>query len=203
MAMKRAQSAKAPDEYRAVPFDPEKQTAKKTQSFGLKVTPAQAQAAMLVLEQYIAERAELAKDKVRIGNTVNSIKLMDTFKRFTDEIGKRVKSPAEAAYDSIRFTIVPSFMEDEDITSIKVEDVGRVNVMDDVQVKVEDKDKLFEWLKANELEDMITEGVHAQTLAAFVRKRLKDPIDEEEGENLPGAEIITVTPVTRAQITRS
>lgn len=202
-----AAKKKAEPTHVIVPFDPKDwnettdQSTKvpkgKKPSTGLKIHPNQAQEAMKVLEAYVIERAELAADRPRLGDTVHAIQLMDSLFRFKEEIADRIKSPTEKAYDMLRFNVVPEFMTDEDITNITVDGVGRCNVQDDVQVKVEDKPKLFAWLIENEKEDMIVESVNAQTLTAFVRQRMK------AGEELPDGDIIKVTPVVRAAITRS
>ena len=174
--------------------DTPKEPPKKTT--GLRVHPTQAKEAIGLLESYVKERADLAMDKLRLGSAVDAIKLMHTLKAFTEELAERVKSPAEKAYDIIRFGVVPEMMESEDMTTVTVDEVGRCNIQDDVSVKVLDKQGLFEWLTENEKEDMITEQVNAQTLTAFIRQRLK------EGLEVPPETIITVTPVVRAVITK-
>jgi hypothetical protein len=168
----------------------------KANGYGLKVGPKQVEAALATLEAYVAERAALVTDKAKM-DLLGSIKLMDALYKFKDEVADRVKSPAEKAYDTLRFVVVPEWMDEKGVPSITVEGVGRCNVTDDVQVKVNAKGGLFEWLTKNEFEDMIQQNVNAQTLAAFVRKRLK------AGLPLPDADVMEVKPVTRAAITRS
>lgn len=196
------------DSYKEVPYNPEdwgpggkkpNASPKPCEIRGpLKVHPDKAREAISLLEEFVRERAALMEDRhVHLKDTVTAIKLMDALYRFKEELAERIKSPVEKAYDKMRFTIVPEFMTDSDITTITVEDVGRCNVQDDVSVKVEDKEALKEWLIENEKEDMITESVNAQTLTAFIRQRMK------AGEDTPGLEILKVTPVVRATITRS
>lgn len=168
---------------------------------GLKIHPDRAHEALELLAAFVAERVELAKDKSRLGNAVGAIKVMHSLKQFVEAVGERVKSPLELAYDSMRFNIVPSFMEDEEITKITVDDVGRVNVTDDLRVSVKDKPGLHAWLIENDLEDMISTTVNTQTLTAFFRNRIKEG-KAQDGKGLPKAEIVEVTPFVRAQITK-
>lgn len=181
------------------PESPKKTAAPKGPAF--KIHPDRAHEALEVLAAYVAERVDYAK-KENIANTVEAVKVMHGFKKLAEAVGERVKSPLELAYDTMRFTIVPTFMEDEEITKITVDDVGRVSVSDDLRVTVEDKEALREWLVANELEDMITETVNTQTLTAFVRNRMKEG-KTQDGKGLPKDNILRVTPFTRAAITKA
>lgn len=168
---------------------------------GLKVHPDRAHEALEVLATYVAERAELVKEKANFGNAVEAIKMMHALKQLAEALAERVKSPAEEAYNMMRFNHVPSFMEDEEITKISVEDIGRVNVMDDLRLSVKDKKALHDWLVENDLEDMITSSVNAQTLTAFFRGRIKEG-KQQNGKDLPDPKIVEVTPFVRAQITK-
>lgn len=183
----------------AKPAAPPKTAAPKGK--GLKIHPDRAHEALEVLAAYVAERVELAKDKASFGNTVEAIKMMHTLKSLAEAIAERIKSPAEEGYNLMRFNHVPSFMDDEEITKITVDDVGRVNVLDDLRVSVKDKKALQDWLIENNLEDLITTSVNAQTLTAFFRGRIKEG-KKQDGKELPDPKIVEVTPFVRAQITK-
>jgi hypothetical protein len=170
--------------------------------YKLKISAAQVEDALATLQEYVRERAALlaipeGADRCAIDDALTAIRLMDALYSFKDEVADRVKSPAEKAYDVLRFTVVPKLMDSDGVTTVSVAGVGRVNLQDDVAVSVakEDKDALHNWLIANDLEDMITKSVNAQTLAAFARRRVK------EGEPLP--EVMKVKPLVRAVITRA
>lgn len=135
-----------------------------------------------------------------------ALKLMDQVFRHKELISDLVKSPIEKLYDILRFTVVPEVFADNEITTLTLEGIGRCNIMDDISVSMEGADKeekevhkqaFYQWLRENELEDIITQTVNAQTLAAFVRRQ----IQSKDGLKLP-YDHIKVTPVTRAQITR-
>lgn len=168
---------------------------------GFKIHPEQALEALNLLAAYIDERVEAAKDKAKLGNTVGAIKIWDAISKLKDAVAERLKTPLEEAYNTLRFNTVPSFMEDEEITRITVDDVGRVNITDDIRVTVNDKEGLKDWLIEVDKEDLITSVVNAQTLAAFVRGRIKEGLTQD-GKGLPKEDIITVTPFVRAAITR-
>ncbi len=178
-------------------------------NMNMLISDVEAERAVGLLGQYVSERlALLGLPEVdgepvsdhALDSTLEAIHQMSKLFNLKELIQKRVKTPLERGYDYLRFTIVPKMMEDDDTTSLTVSGVGRVNIMDDVQVKVQDKAALNEWLIEHELEDMITESVNAQTLAAFVRKRVRDA---KEAPELPPEAVLTYKPITRAQITRS
>ena len=158
------------------------------------VSSAKVEEALTTLAAYLTERSTYIAEADY--DLTQSINMMDALYRFKESVAERVKSPAEKLYDAMRFTVVPNKMDEQEVTSVTIEGVGRVNITDDVSVKVQDKQKLMEWLIANELEDMIQQTVNAQTLSAFIRRRMR------AGEPLP-SELIEVKPVVRAAITRS
>ncbi len=177
-------------------------TATTPKGSGLKIHPDRAHEALELLAAYVAERVELAQDKARLGNAVGAIKIMHALNLLAEAVSERVKSPLEIAYNSLRFNIVPTMMEDEEIDKITVEDVGRVNVVDDLRLSVKDKQALNKWMIENDFEDLITSTINAQTLTAFFRKRIKEGM-KQDGKELPKPDIVEVTPFVRAQLTKS
>jgi hypothetical protein len=166
-----------------------------------EVTHRKAQAAVTTLFKYVEER-RLAVERGLITSPVEAIKLMSDMNFFKEDLADRAKTPAEKLYDTLRFTTIPNAMDGEDMTTLGVEGVGKVHLQDDVTVKTEDKQALIEWLTKNQLEDMIIEQVNAQTLAAFVRRRIREAGEKKQVAVLPGEKIITIKPIVRAVITR-
>lgn len=172
-----------------------------------EITPRRAAAAIRCLADYVQER-EQAVAKGKMTDTVGAIKMMNEIDLFTTELATRAKTPAEKLYDTLRFTTVPNLMDGNDMTSLGVEEVGKVHLQDDVTVKQEDKGALKAWLVERELEDMITEQINAQTLAAFVRRRIREAAEQSAKlkknipPDLPGEKIVTIKPIVRAVITR-
>lgn len=171
-------------------------------AYRLKVSPADVEHALTMLAAYVSERVLLVEGN-RLTNSQEAIRLQSAINGFTEEIAKRVKNPAEALYNKLRFTTVPAFMEDEGITTIGVEGVGRVHLEDDISIKVENKEALATWLTNNGLEDLIKETVNAQTLAASMRGRMKE--NAERVKNMKGVDIdpkalLAMPPVTVCEI---
>lgn len=167
----------------------------------MDITPRMASAAISTLAQFVQER-QLAVEQRKIGTTVEAVKLMNQLFQLKEELQTRAKSPIEKLYDVLRFTSIPNLMDGEEITNLGVEGVGKAHLQDDVQIKVEDKKALKEWLVNEDLEDMITESVNAQTLAAFVRRRIVEAAEKKKMPVLPGTDIITIKPIVRAVIVR-
>lgn len=172
---------------------------KDTNKFKFAVAPEQAEACIAMLQLYVAERAALLEipdgaSHCAIAKSGEAIRLMSALYHFKEAIADRVKSPAEKAYDGLRFTVIPNLMDGEDLTSCTIEGIGRINLQDDVQVKVLDSQKMQGWLIEEGFEDLIKTTVNAQTLAAFVRRRVK------ADEDLP-TDLLEIKPIVRAVIT--
>lgn len=83
---------------------------------------------------------------------------------------------------------IPAKMDAQDITSIKIDGVGRVSLGTRVSVSMLDKQAGMEWLRENGHGDIIQETVNASTLSAFSKSLL-----EEEGVELPDDKFKTST----------
>lgn len=103
-----------------------------------------------------------------------------------------------AEFDTLRLELLPLQMEDEGLEGFRVEGVGRVSLTADMYVKVKPNlaKALILWLKKNKLGDLAQETVNSSTLKAFVKRRI------EEGLAYP-EDVLSVTPFTRASITKS
>lgn len=159
------------------------------------------------LRRYNEWLEQQARNEQKKLTPMAALRLMDQVFRHKELISDHVKSPIEKIYDILRFTVVPEVFTDNEVTTLTVEGIGRCNIMDDISVsmegstkeeKEEHKQAFYQWLRQNELEDLITQTVNAQTLAAFVRRQ----IQSKDGLKLP-YDHIKVKPVSRAQITRS
>lgn len=163
--------------------------------FGLAIHPSKATQAILLLQAYVAERVQIV-EAGKIADLTDAVKLMAAINDFTETLQELVKAPAEVLYNRLRFTVVPTKADDAGVDTIGVLGVGKMHLQDDIQCKVEDKEALYKWLTDNELEDLITEQVNAQTLTATFRKRIKENLP------MPAQDIVKVTPVVRAVIKR-
>ena len=91
---------------------------------------------------------------------------------------------------------LPEIMDDDGVSNITVEGVGRVNLQSNVFASIVEanRDEAFEWLRSTGKGSLISEVVNATTLKAAAKQWLKN------GEPIP--ECIKVTPYTAAVLTQ-
>lgn len=108
-----------------------------------------------------------------------------------------VKTLLQKKYDALRLNLVPPAMDDNNVTTMSVDGVGRVGLTADVYVSVlaENRLALHKWLRDNNHADLIKETVNAGTLKAFIKASIK------KGETFP-EDIIKVTPFSRVTIAK-
>jgi len=110
---------------------------------------------------------------------------------------KAQKAILEAKHDALRLGLVPSAMEDDNITTISINGIGRVTLAADVYASIlaANRPKAYQWLRDNKHGDVIKETVNSGTLKALVKSIIK------KGEETIPEELFKVTPFTRASIT--
>lgn len=113
-----------------------------------------------------------------------------------DEL-KGIKTILEAKHDIMRLNLVPSAMEEDDITTISIHGIGRINLQADVYTSIlaSNRDEAYKWLRDNNHGDLIKETINSGTLKSFVKGVIK-----KGKEKLPAT--IKVTPYSRAVITK-
>jgi hypothetical protein len=117
-------------------------------------------------------------------------KLQDLHEAF-DTSKKRIG----VLFDDVRVKYLPAKMDEEDISSFKVDGLGTVSLTDDLRVKVLDHSREFEWLEEIGSGDLISSTVNAQSLKALIRRRLV------AGNDVP-QDIFDVSTFTRASVTK-
>lgn len=75
--------------------------------------------------------------------------------------------------------VLVEFLEDSDITSIKMGNGVSLSIKDDVYTQVSDKIAFHQWIRDNGLEDLFS--VHYQTMASMVKDRLMNNEDIPPG----------------------
>jgi hypothetical protein len=102
-----------------------------------------------------------------------------------------------AAYDVLRLELIPAAMENQGIENLKVAGIGRVSLTGDMYVSTvaDRRPEFFEWLRDQNLGDIIQETINSSTLKAFVKNRIQTgaPVPED---------FVRVAPFTRASITK-
>lgn len=89
------------------------------------------------------------------------------------EVNKRIRALSEQE--------IPEYMDENEIDKISIDGVGTVFLKTKVyaNVKADDLNGFFEWLRDNGNGDIIKETVHPSTLNAFAKEQLS------EGKELP------------------
>lgn len=96
---------------------------------------------------------------------------------------------------TLQIDLIPAKFQAAGVTSFTVDD-NRVTISATLSVVMKDKVGGMEWLRANDLEDIIQETVNASTLKATIRKMIED-----EGKEPPD-DLFTVTPVMNTSVTK-
>lgn len=108
-----------------------------------------------------------------------------------------IASDLQKAYDFISQNVLPERMEEEEISTLTVKGVGRLQIKSDIRCSVlsANRTKLHEWLESNGHGSLISESVNPSTLKAFVKDLMKN------GHDIPD-DIIKIDPYSQASITR-
>lgn len=112
---------------------------------------------------------------------------------------KAIASKWNKLYDFLSIHVVPARMEDEGEEGKKLKGIGRIELRGDMWTKTLDVPGLQEWLKENGLEDLIVPGVNGSTLKALI----KEQMGLGKKGKVPGADLVQVTPYTRAVIVKT
>lgn len=112
---------------------------------------------------------------------------------------KRIKAEFEKEKKFLAETLIPELMDEEGITNVTFDDIGRVTLTSDVYARIpkEKREGAWKWLREHKLGDIIVETINAGTLKATIKKLMKDPTKEQPPEDL-----FSVTPFSRASITK-
>jgi hypothetical protein len=121
-------------------------------------------------------------------------------KRLKEELDKfdRIKKTYQGAYDYLSISVLPERMDEEDIDTMKIANVGRLQTSADIRCNIPaaNKEKVQEWLKENGHGSMVKAEINASTFKAFVKERIK------EGKEYPD-DLIKVDPYTRATVVKA
>lgn len=100
--------------------------------------------------------------------------------------------------EEITKQILPEKMDDQGISNIKIDGVGRITLRGEVYASIlaANRDAAYQWLRDTGRASLISNTVNASSLKAACKEWLKN------GEEIPG-DLIKVTPVTVAVLTRT
>ena len=111
---------------------------------------------------------------------------------------KAESSALQKKWDDLRKVQIPNKMEELNLESARVADVGNISLQTDAYCTVlaSKKALLQEWLEAHDHGDLVTETINASTLKAFMKEQIM------AGNEIPPEEIVNFLPFTYATITK-
>lgn len=114
-----------------------------------------------------------------------------------EEVGA-LKTELQKAYDFLSIDVLPDRMDEEGISTMRINGVGRLQSSSDIRCSCPAKNKigLQKWLEEHGHGSMISATVNASTLKAFVKEMMK------EGKEWP-EELLTVHPYSRATVVKA
>ncbi len=117
-------------------------------------------------------------------------------KRILDDL-KTQQKEAQKLWDFLSLNVAPDRFEKQNVTNITIEGY-RYGLRADLQTSVlkDNRVALYDWLREHDMEDLITETVHAMTLKAWVKEQMM------AGNELPD-DLLSIHAFTRATITRA
>lgn len=131
---------------------------------------------------------------------IPTLHLLREFKAAKDlkEACDLLAKEAGRVYDYLRLAAVPNRFEEEGISNMKVEGVGRVQLAGDLYAGIVRgrEEEAFEWLDDNGRGDLVKRTVNSSSIKAVLKKMLAD------GEELPEG-LFKVEPFTRASIVKA
>lgn len=98
--------------------------------------------------------------------------------------------------DEIRLKLIPDMMAENDIRTLTIEGLGRVQLANDAYVSITDKAGGYAWLKEHGFDGLVQPYVQPSTLKAAVKEAMK------KGQEFP-PELFNVTPFVRASIVKA
>ena len=121
--------------------------------------------------------------------------IMDLIKK-TYESVKEITNMLDKEFDGIRFGCLVDKMDDNEVTSIIIKDLGRVTLASTISTSTKDAPPgaVIEWLLSIGRGDMVKENVESSSLKALIIELMK------KGEVIP--DFIKVTPSRSATITK-
>lgn len=119
---------------------------------------------------------------------------MKTLQAIKADQEERLKA-TNARLDVLRLKLIPEVMAEEDIRTITIEGIGRVQLAMDLYASIKDKEQGYQWLADHGYDGIIQPYVQPSTFKATVKEAIK------AGQEFPD-ELFNITPFTRASIVK-
>lgn len=164
---------------------------------------AEVVAAMQVIGDFFKGKGlnpEILDEQGNLKTTIPTLDLLREFKAAKDfkEACDLLAKESGRLYDYLRLALVPERFEEDGISNMKVEGVGRVQLAGDLYAGIikGNEEQAFEWLDDNGRGDLVKKTVNSSSIKAVLKKMLAD------GEEIP-AELFKAEPFTRASIVKA
>ena len=122
---------------------------------------------------------------------------LSVLKSRKDEIGE-VEKVINIRIEEITKQLLPEAMDDEGVSNISIEGVGRITLRGEVYCSIlaDNREAAYNWLRDTGRGSLITETVNASTLKAAAKAWLK------RGEEIPES-LIKITAISVAVLTKN
>lgn len=109
-----------------------------------------------------------------------------------------IKTGIQKQFDYLAFGLIPEMMDDEGIETLKITDVGRLQVTSDIRCACPagNREKLAEWLRDHKHGALVQGTVNSSSLKAFVKEMIK-----EDGEY--PKELLKIEAFSRASVVKA
>ena len=117
----------------------------------------------------LLERAQ--RDTTEVVQTKDIPKTVEHFaalQNTVDDLAKKI-SALKKHVDSLSYEILPTMFGNQNVKTIKLDDIGRVTVNVRWTASMLNKERGMEWLRTSGNEGLIIETVNAMTLASFAK----------------------------------
>ena len=107
------------------------------------------------------------------------------------------KTLLQKQFDYLSIQVLPDRMDEENISSVVVPDVGRLQMKSDIRCNVlaANREAVQKWLIDNGHGSMVNPTINSGTFKAFVKERMK------EGKEYP-VDLVNVEPYSRASVVK-
>lgn len=108
------------------------------------------------------------------------------------------KSALQKVHDRLAKVVLPERMDEEDISTIKIEGIGRIQKKTDIYCScpAHSREALQQWLNDNGHGSLVSTTVNASTLRAFIKEQMK------AGSPIPDG-LLTITPYQLVSIVKA
>jgi len=167
----------------------------------VNLLPAARTIAMLLGDAGIAlsDLRRQTEDEVKRGavSAARAFVVLHRLKSKIDELAKVYST----LFEDYKVRVLPELFDDEGVSSVPLTEGYRVGVSQKLyaSIRPESKEAAYEWLRENDLGDLISSTVNASTLSAAAKHEL-----EENGREFPPDLFnVAIVPTTSVTVTRS